>query len=415
MHKRSNLRTHRGVTVYPKVWEAIRSWIVSCGYPPGARVATDTEFAARLNVSSQTIARAMKLLEHEGFVVRRRGSGTYLANPSTPPFIIGRMIRIGILMRKEIHASTLSSNGFSSMVLQALRRRLNLEHAETEFDQGDGKTSTYGRWHSRERGVEVHLFGEPTVSGLCHPDYDSLAGKRFDILVLLGIIEDEFVESIINLGMSVILVDFPGSRYLSRADSVYVDPLPGFQDAARWLSRKEVRNVHFLGSLVGATPKTLARTPLESAQIRRGSSITDPDSILRLMTARTALEEVGIKLPDACIHFEAFHEGRLVALGRRLANLPDGERPQALLGASNGQICAVAKAFERQEVSLALAGVTHLKEAVPEYIIYVNPEQVAESVETLIRARLLSPNRSCLKVGVVTRGVLCDGHSETEI
>lgn len=51
----------------------------------GARIASETEMASRWNVSQVTVHRALSELQREGWVVRRPGAGTVVADPSSIP------------------------------------------------------------------------------------------------------------------------------------------------------------------------------------------------------------------------------------------------------------------------------------------------------------------------------------------
>jgi GntR family transcriptional regulator, arabinose operon transcriptional repressor len=57
----------------------LREAITSRAYPPGGRLPTEQEIAAANTVSLTTVRRAMEILAEEGLVIRRQGSGTYVA------------------------------------------------------------------------------------------------------------------------------------------------------------------------------------------------------------------------------------------------------------------------------------------------------------------------------------------------
>jgi DNA-binding LacI/PurR family transcriptional regulator len=62
----------------------VREAIASRAYPPGGRLPTEQEMAAANAVSLTTVRRAMQILAAEGLVVRRQGSGTYVAEQAPP-------------------------------------------------------------------------------------------------------------------------------------------------------------------------------------------------------------------------------------------------------------------------------------------------------------------------------------------
>jgi len=71
------LKSHQLAT---RLREAIRSR----AYLPGGKLPTEQEIAAANTVSLTTVRRAMRILVAEGLVVRRQGSGTYVAEQAPP-------------------------------------------------------------------------------------------------------------------------------------------------------------------------------------------------------------------------------------------------------------------------------------------------------------------------------------------
>ncbi|MEV0568927.1 GntR family transcriptional regulator [Dactylosporangium sp. NPDC050588] len=65
------------------VADRLRRWIADGGRPVGARLPTEAELATRHGVGINTVRRAVGLLVAEGVVVRRQGSGTYVASVPT--------------------------------------------------------------------------------------------------------------------------------------------------------------------------------------------------------------------------------------------------------------------------------------------------------------------------------------------
>ncbi len=64
---------------FHQVYVALRAWIVDGTLEPGARLPAEPELCAAFGVSRITIRRAMDDLVGEGLVVRRQGSGTFVA------------------------------------------------------------------------------------------------------------------------------------------------------------------------------------------------------------------------------------------------------------------------------------------------------------------------------------------------
>ena len=62
------------------VVDRIQSFIVDTGLKPGDRLPSERQLAERLSVSRPTIRDALRILEEEGRVVRRVGSGTFVSS-----------------------------------------------------------------------------------------------------------------------------------------------------------------------------------------------------------------------------------------------------------------------------------------------------------------------------------------------
>jgi len=72
-------------TKHEKIGNEIRHDIKSGKYKPGQRLPTEAELVQRHATSRPTVARALRDLQHEGLVVRRAGSGTYVSTPNHQP------------------------------------------------------------------------------------------------------------------------------------------------------------------------------------------------------------------------------------------------------------------------------------------------------------------------------------------
>ncbi|HZQ97798.1 MAG TPA: PLP-dependent aminotransferase family protein [Chloroflexota bacterium] len=71
--------------IYRRVYEQVRSQILDGRLSPGQRVPATRALADELGVARNTVARAYEELLAEGYLVGRRGSGTYVAALGTPP------------------------------------------------------------------------------------------------------------------------------------------------------------------------------------------------------------------------------------------------------------------------------------------------------------------------------------------
>ncbi len=73
----------RGIPVYRQIHEAVVQALASGHLAAAERLPTIAELARRLKINPNTVVRAYKDLEHDGYVVARRGSGTF-TSPKPP-------------------------------------------------------------------------------------------------------------------------------------------------------------------------------------------------------------------------------------------------------------------------------------------------------------------------------------------
>lgn len=88
------------MTIYRK-YETMANWlrerIVSGELRPGAKISSENELCRQFNVSRQTVRQALSVLEQEGLLVPRRGSGTYVT-AQIPLFGRDTGKNIGVMM-----------------------------------------------------------------------------------------------------------------------------------------------------------------------------------------------------------------------------------------------------------------------------------------------------------------------------
>ncbi|WCS20573.1 GntR family transcriptional regulator [Mycobacterium marinum] len=78
----ADLRVTRGsVPASVQLAELLRTQILERALSPGSRLPTEQELIARSGVSRSTVRAAVGILEDEGWLVRRQGLGTFVAEP----------------------------------------------------------------------------------------------------------------------------------------------------------------------------------------------------------------------------------------------------------------------------------------------------------------------------------------------
>jgi GntR family transcriptional regulator len=68
------------VPVYYQIKQVIRNWIINGQFGPGDKIPSEHELAKRFGVTRLTVRQAISQLSQEGFLVSRRGKGTFVTN-----------------------------------------------------------------------------------------------------------------------------------------------------------------------------------------------------------------------------------------------------------------------------------------------------------------------------------------------
>ena len=69
--------------VYYQIKETIKNWILNKEFCPGQRIPSVEKLAKQFKVNHLTVRQAIGHLEQEGFLVSKRGSGTYVSSDET--------------------------------------------------------------------------------------------------------------------------------------------------------------------------------------------------------------------------------------------------------------------------------------------------------------------------------------------
>ncbi|HEX3786079.1 MAG TPA: GntR family transcriptional regulator [Pseudonocardiaceae bacterium] len=115
--------------LYQQVKRELLAAIAAGDYAPGRPFVTQREICERFNVSQATAVRALTDLAHEGYVVRRRGQGTFVADRQPTPATPDRTIAC-VLQRQGPHVGQLLAG--VEEVCAELGYRLFLNHCEDD-------------------------------------------------------------------------------------------------------------------------------------------------------------------------------------------------------------------------------------------------------------------------------------------
>jgi len=66
--------------IYYQIKQTIKTWIINKEFNPGGKIPSENELAERFGVSRLTIRQAISQLTQEGFLISRRGEGTFVTD-----------------------------------------------------------------------------------------------------------------------------------------------------------------------------------------------------------------------------------------------------------------------------------------------------------------------------------------------
>ncbi len=84
----------QSVSKYNKLVDWVKRQIDSGNFAPGEKLYSENELTRMFGISRQTVRQAIGILENEGLVERRRGSGTYINTPPVPAHVPTKTIGV---------------------------------------------------------------------------------------------------------------------------------------------------------------------------------------------------------------------------------------------------------------------------------------------------------------------------------
>jgi DNA-binding FadR family transcriptional regulator len=169
------------------VASAIRAYveegIASGALPPGIRLPTEVELMAEFGAGRNTIRKAMRALQAEGKIVRRVGSGTFVAEPRTAV----RLARAGGAGQVAVSVARLANPSDvmelrlafepGAVAIAALRANLQeIEHMERVIARS-GQSDSLQEFESLD--CELHrAFGRATKNVIFAMVYDIITAAR---------------------------------------------------------------------------------------------------------------------------------------------------------------------------------------------------------------------------------------------
>lgn len=72
-----------GVPIYVQIMDQIKHLVAAGSLNPGDQLPTVRQLAADLRINFNTVARAYRLLDHEGLISTQQGRGTFILEPES--------------------------------------------------------------------------------------------------------------------------------------------------------------------------------------------------------------------------------------------------------------------------------------------------------------------------------------------
>lgn len=391
--------TGYGGPKYERVKSWIREQIESGAFPAGHRLPSQEELPKLLKVGGITVRRALSDLVQEGLLVRRRRSGTFVADRTRPPLIPGRRLHLGLVWPEDVGPQYLHTT-FHGAITSGVLRGCQIDDAPPHWLAPARGQPTSVTWAQPERRLKITAVGQAVSSRERHPPLETVAALDCDGLLSVGVIEDDWLGELVGLGKPTVLVDYPGDRHRDRADQVFADPLPGYRAAVRELARRGMKRIHYVGAQHRApadSPNVSVEDWLKETERRYRP---EPDAILRQGAFQVAMSECGLPVQPEWIHFASYTPGDLEALAAKLAKLPPKDRPEALVCHNLNQAQRLMALAAKLGLALEGAGGHSGPPDGPGMAIAIDGEDLGAVAVELLLSRLQRPLRPFMSVGV---------------
>ena len=128
-------------SLHQRILADLQGKILSGAWPPGARIATEHELAARYGCSRMTVSSVLGKLGRAGLVERRRKAGTFVLRPQSQAAVLeihdikAEVLALGLPYRFELTArtarrSTAAEPGLSTATVAMMRSISRLASAQ---------------------------------------------------------------------------------------------------------------------------------------------------------------------------------------------------------------------------------------------------------------------------------------------
>jgi DNA-binding LacI/PurR family transcriptional regulator len=318
--------------------------------------------------------------------------------------ITGRTLRLGLLACGPVTSSGLQEVGkvYPNM-LRGVLKEWGVWESNPTWKSVRQDECTEATWVADDHNVVVETLGESLLADTGYPDLEEIKSRGFDGLVTVGIVDDDWIDGLLALGIPTVLADYSGEKFTRRADQVFFDPEFGYREAVRYFAQQGLSRIFFLGATLYLPASPGPRPPRRGSRVEALANAprrVDPDSYLRLSAYRREMETIGLHPKEEWIAFQSQQEELLLPLAQRWAGLPGAERPQAVVCHGFAQAEFLERHFAGHGHALRVAGASvtqALRGACP---IVADGEELGAAAGALLVSRLQRASRPTLRVGV---------------
>ncbi len=378
----------------------VRTLIKEGVYLPGSKLPSDTELHEEFDASKVTVVRALKELEAEGYVYRRRGSGTYIRQHRMAPIVEGKKFRIAIAWFTRVFPGKLRDDALG-VITRSMLKELGLNNLKPKWaDKSEHDQQTWAQWDAGDSPVCVDVLGPSADCLERHPPLELIKEGAYDAVVCVSLDHEPWLSDLLKLKIPVIIVDFMSRQFDLKADQVFYDSVSAYQEVVHHLINKGCTNIHFVGGLVHPQLESREGLSVEDAKRKRfdkKNKMIEPDSYFRLSAFKQIMEEMGRIVNEKMIHYTFLGSQDTDTFAETMATRKDA--PDAFICHSATQAESIRKAFRKQKKKVLAIGAGQKGKASALSILDDNV-QLGQVAGAILISRLKQPGRIPLRVGV---------------
>ena len=125
------------IPIYYQIKQKVKSWVINREYPAGGKLPSVQELSEKFKVNRLTVRQAISQLVQEGFLISKRGEGTFVTNDENLISRFSFEFRgfINDLLHQMPEVTTRSVSIHTIRASNSIRKRLELSPSQVEVTQ----------------------------------------------------------------------------------------------------------------------------------------------------------------------------------------------------------------------------------------------------------------------------------------